>query len=281
MKTLIVYKKSTYELYSNTDDAKLKEYIEENNTDVKEMIRSHNEQKKTLDTVIETMGKDSEIIYRADLTAVTDKDLVISVGGDGTFLEVSHHIKNNIPLLGVNSDTLHSEGHYCICDRFNFNDYIKKIKNRTLTTKELNRLELELNGEIIKEPVLNEAHIVHKIPAAMSRYILEVDGKKEFQYSSGILICSSSGHTGSMHSFGGKPMDVYSKQMQYLVIAPFYGKHFNPTLINGFSDNEIELKSKMRQGMIYIDGSHLRYHFTLGDILKARIGKPLKTYNLE
>jgi hypothetical protein len=31
-------------------------------------------------------------------------DLVLTIGGDGTLLEASHHVDDRIPVLGVNSD---------------------------------------------------------------------------------------------------------------------------------------------------------------------------------
>ena len=36
--------------------------------------------------------------------AISDVDLVVTVGGDGTLLETSHHLSQEIPVLGVNSD---------------------------------------------------------------------------------------------------------------------------------------------------------------------------------
>ena len=35
---------------------------------------------------------------------VSDVDLVLSIGGDGTLLETSHHLSDQIPVLGLNSD---------------------------------------------------------------------------------------------------------------------------------------------------------------------------------
>ena len=40
---------------------------------------------------------------RGELTSVADYNLVLSVGGDGTFLEVARYI-GDLPILGVNSD---------------------------------------------------------------------------------------------------------------------------------------------------------------------------------
>ncbi|MBW2993105.1 NAD(+)/NADH kinase [Candidatus Woesearchaeota archaeon] len=277
---LVVYKKSSFELYLEKGDAELRAYLEENNTNVQQMKKEHEEQKRTLDTVIGVIEKNNinyDSIYRAHLRDITDQDLVVVVGGDGTFLEVGHYIRNKIPIIGVNSDIENSAGHHCMSDRFRFEEDIRKIKQGTLEPRELKRLELLLNEEPIKEYALNDILVAHKNPAATSRYEIRVNEKQEFQLSSGIIICSSSGSSAWMKSAGGQPMKLASDKIQYLVRDPIYNKISNPTLVNGFSD-EIKIKSKMRQGKLYIDGQHLRYDFTLGDELKIRQGESLNAY---
>lgn len=49
-------------------------------------------------------------IFRSDLSKpITDVDLVVTVGGDGTLLQASHLMDDSIPVLGVNSDPTQSE----------------------------------------------------------------------------------------------------------------------------------------------------------------------------
>lgn len=36
-------------------------------------------------------------------------DLVLTIGGDGTLLETSHHLDERIPVLGINSDPTSQE----------------------------------------------------------------------------------------------------------------------------------------------------------------------------
>lgn len=46
-----------------------------------------------------------EPIFRNDLSRpISDVDLIVTVGGDGTLLQASHFIDDSIPVIGVNSD---------------------------------------------------------------------------------------------------------------------------------------------------------------------------------
>ena len=68
-------------------------------------------------------------LAREDLnSAVTDVDLVIAVGGDGTFLDASHFVQN-VPLLGVNSSRSSSFGHFCLANDGNLSKILDEIES--------------------------------------------------------------------------------------------------------------------------------------------------------
>ena len=51
-----------------------------------------------------------------------ERDLIFSLGGDGTFLKTASMIKDNtLPVLGVNTDPTRSVGHLC-SRKVSFND---------------------------------------------------------------------------------------------------------------------------------------------------------------
>ena len=65
-------------------------------------------------------------------------DLIITVGGDGTFLEAAKHAKHQI-ILGVNSAPDHSVGRFCIANKYNFgNKWICILFKRAKTEKRNN-----------------------------------------------------------------------------------------------------------------------------------------------
>src|SRR3989338_7681911 len=60
-----------------------------------------------------------------------NKNLIIAVGGDGTFLRASHFIKDSTPILGVNSDPSIKEGFFMKTSKDDFEKKLRKIiKNK-------------------------------------------------------------------------------------------------------------------------------------------------------
>lgn len=281
-KVLVVYKRSTYDLYHNEDyDPGVKQMISEGHIAVKSLRDSHNVHQMTVDTIIEVIsnkGIQLDVIFRGDLKPVENYDLVITTGGDGTILETSKYVKD-IPILGVNSDPIGSVGYFTSANKDNFEEKINQILAGNINCLSINRLMLSINNEPIKEPVLNDVLITHSIPAATSRYILRLNGKEEAHRSSGIWISTAAGSTAAIRSAGGKTMPIESEQFQYFV-REFYDRGSNKfSLMKGLLDCEesFEIISQMRLGRVYIDGPYFDYTFTIGDILKvSKYPYPLK-----
>lgn len=270
-KVLVVYKKSIYELYQSSPTPELRAFMEQSSEDVARMRKSHEEQKRTLETVMGELTKQGiayETAHRAQLGEMRERmqeyDLVVTVGGDGTFLEASHYVEHT-PMLGVNSDSNHSVGFYCATNGEHFAELLKNVDRIPRTI--VSRLEIILNGKKISEPVLNDVLIAHHNPAAMTRYTLEANGKTEAQRNSGLLICTAVGSTAFMYEEGGVVMPLDSQHMQYHERS----KRNAPFL---FAD-ALTIHSLTREGMLYLDGEHLQYNFTLGSTIDIRKGPPL------
>lgn len=61
-------------------------------------------------------GIDVSVVKASDYTvdAINNAQLVISAGGDGTFLTAASMIRDNTPCFGINTDPVGSEGHLCL-----------------------------------------------------------------------------------------------------------------------------------------------------------------------
>ena len=265
MKVLVVYKRSVYDLYSQSDD--MKDFMASGSEDSIRMKDTHDRQQLSLQTVFNELSKRNisyESVYRADLKRIEGVDLVVVVGGDGTMLEVSHYV-SDIPLLGVNSDPKTSVGHFCM---FTAETFANALDNLTeLTRSVLQRMELVQDGKLIKVPVLNDVFIGHPNPAATSRYVIHNKGNRTEHKDSGLLVATASGSTAWMFHEGGTVFPTTNTQLQFVSRG---SRGAVPKIAT-----ELKVVSRTRQGKLFVDGPHIELDFPLGSELLLRKGIPL------
>jgi NAD+ kinase len=120
---------------------------------------------------------------------LTDKDLVIAVGGDGTCLNTSSYIDDSIPVLGINSDPTREEergvtnakderrsrGALCALTATNLAEHLPKILYGEVSAGLRSRIQCLVRStqtETRLPPALNDILVAHPIPAAVSRFRL-------------------------------------------------------------------------------------------------------------
>jgi NAD+ kinase len=229
------------------------------------------------------VGLPYDCIYRGQLKSVDGYDLLISVGGDGTFLELARYTKD-LPLLGVNSDPARSTAFFCGADRQTILSCLQALQAGTLPEARLARLAVQLNGKGLPYDALNDLLIAHANPAAVTTYTLHVEGQEEQQKSSGIWISTAAGSTAGIRSAGGRIMPLRSRKLQYLVREPYAGGGQRYQLLKGQlnASTSLRITSKMRRGRIFMDGPHLRFIFGLGDELQVNTSaSPLRVLGLD
>ena len=276
-KVLLFHKRSTYQLQAiEYRDKRFIQLLEEEHKAVNRVQRAHIEHLNTLECLAKALQKRKiqvETKTRSTLeNKIKDVDLLISVGGDGTFLDASHYLEE-VPILGVNSAPSSSFGHFCLANEKNIETVLDQIINDVISPAYLIRLEANLNGEVLPQNALNEILVAHKSPAGTTRYILEIEGHIEEQLCSGIWIGTPAGSTGASKAAGGKVIPVTAEKFQYLVREPFERHGRKNQLNKGIlkKHSEIKLICQMRTGSIFIDGQHLEYPFRLGDELTVRV----------
>jgi NAD kinase len=200
-----------------------------------------------------------------------DIDLVVTIGGDGVFIRASHFVRD-VPILGLNSDEETSEGalkELSAMDSESFNEVLDgnyDIIQRT-------RARIILNGERIKELAVNEVYVGAENQFHVSRYIINYNGTKEEQRSSGVLISTGTGSGAWYNSAGGEKFGADSEKLKFVVREPFSAKLFRPEILDGEIDslNEISLTSKRSHGgVLAIDGSII-YPFNQGHEIKVKV----------
>lgn len=210
-------------------------------------------------------------------------DLVITIGGDGTFLDAARNITGQL-ILGINSDPEWSVGQFCSATKETFPSVLDKILSGRFKVTALNRIRLSIKGAGVKVNILNDILFCHRNPAAMSRYYLTANGRKEEQRSSGVWVATAAGSTGAIQSAGGKELPITSKRLQYKpreLYTAFGDRTYK--LRGGFFDGKKGLKihSLIPNGVVYIDGSHVCYPLMFGDeAVLTTSPQPLKVVEL-
>ena len=212
-----------------------------------------------------------DVAYRANLKVKRRYALVVSVGGDGTFLEAARAV--NVPILGVNSNPSRSEAVFCAANAESFSKLIRKALKGTLPVLLLRRLQARLNGRKLKPLAINDMLIVHDHPATMSRYRLRVGSSKEFQKSSGLWVATAAGSGSAVLAAGGQRLAWTSKKYQYRPRELYQGRLSGGKLTGGLLDasRSVNLTWLMRRGNIFVDGSHVRIPLGYADRVEIRL----------
>ncbi len=233
-------------------------------------VRNHSKHNETLKYIERSLAS-LDLPYQK-ITRKPDIDykgygLIISVGGDGTLLEVARGIDRQQLLLGVNSDPNWSVGKFCHAHIGNFNPIIKSIIHSTADIRPLYKLKILVTNRSQRKcyECLNDVLICHANPAAMSRYRISIGGIAEEHRNSGIWISSAAGSTGAILSAGGTQMPEQSRMIQYKPRELYHMKGVKYRLTGDLLDAErIGIMSLMPNGRIYLDGAHVWHEFEYG-----------------
>ncbi|KAI3427617.1 uncharacterized protein J3R85_009466, partial [Psidium guajava] len=266
---------------SNSQTSHILDYLDNRRKVHKDAIRF-------CQSILQRKPVDWEPMLRNDLSQpIRNVDLVVSIGGDGTLLQASHFMDDSIPVLGVNSDptqakeveglndafdATRSTGYLCAANVNNFEQMLDDILDDRSIPSKLTRLAIRVNSHLMPKYALNDVLVSHPCPAAVSRFSFRI--KKDEQpcsplvncRSSGLRVSTAAGSTAAMLSAGGYRMPIWSQDLQYIVREPISpGAAFS--LMHGVvkSDQLMDAAWFCKDGVIYIDGSHVRYSIKHGD----------------
>jgi NAD kinase len=206
------------------------------------------------------------------------RDLIISVGGDGTFLRAAH-FSLSTPILCVSSDTNINEGHFAQASREDFEKKFRMLLKGKYKIRSLMRLQPTINKKTKLPLALNEVFVGSKRPYHTSRYTIQIGKKREFQKSSGVLVSTPAGSTAWSRSAGGKKLPLDSKSYYYVVREPYFGRLTQPKLTKGVLGEKkvVKIISDIYDGIVVIDSQSKEHNLLCGDVLEIRKSKhPLK-----
>lgn len=282
-RVLVVYKKSAFQLHVlDRKDRHLTRLLRVGQADMLDMRRGHDVHQAALDAVVETLEAlhlRHDLVYRANLKTTARYDLIVAIGGDGTFLQAAH-IAGATPILGVNSDPSRSEAVFCVATGETIGRVLRRIIAGRATPLTLHRLQVRLNGRVVPPLALNDVLITHDNPATMSRYRIAIGNRREDQKSSGLWIASASGSSSAICAAGGVRLPWSAKRFQYRPRELYHGRLSRYRLTGGVlaERQTVEITWLMREGSAFIDGPHVRHRLQFGDRLSVGLSatQPLR-----
>ncbi|UXI18456.1 pleckstrin-like protein domain-containing family F member 2-like [Sarcoptes scabiei] len=158
-RALVLGKLSRYEFEKhrnpNIDEKQLMTNIENNGSDYKSLLhhhRIHEQNKQHIVKCLEEKNIETKVVNRFGYSKelIDWSDIIITSGGDGTFLLAANKIPDNKkPLIGVNSDPTRSIGHLCLPKYYSdkFDIALNSIFSGNFEWNFRKRIRITLEGE--------------------------------------------------------------------------------------------------------------------------------------
>ncbi len=152
------------------------------------------------------------------------EDLVISCGGDGTFLSCAQKYQDSI-LLGMNSDFspiagLGIIGALTSTNRTNLPHHLKRLIQSKFQVDRWSRLQVRVNGKLINRYAVNDIYYGHKIAYQTCDITVVQSGIEQEFNSSGILCCTGMGSHAWHYNAGGSPFSNDLDAFGFRVLFP-------------------------------------------------------------
>lgn len=252
-KILVYIKKSAYSLQHDNSEQALKAH------------EQHARAIHIVQSILAKSGLEFFLENRKKIRSLKGYNLVMTLGGDGTFLRASHQIQRQL-ILGINSMPTMSVGALLSIHVAEFSRKLDEIRGRTYQVQKWSRLQITVNGKKLPVLAVNDVLFANHSPGGMSRYIMGVGNQHEEQKSSGIWIATAAGSTAAIRTAGGKKMSRGSQSMQFLVREPYLGvQHYK--LLQGTiaPKHSLVLVNKTSRASLFIDGLQFVHPLHFGD----------------
>jgi NAD kinase len=248
MKVLLVYSEKLSENHLNAVD-KIKNLIEKLNIDY---------------ISVEVRDLKKELL---------DVDLIITAGGDGTFIRAASYLKETL-ILGINSEPEFSEGALTSLNDDEL-DILEDILKGNYSILKRQRIKVILNGKELNQLALNDVYIGSTTHYHASRYLINFKGNEEEQRSSGILFSTGSGSSAWYKSAGGEVFGFDEKKIKFLVREPFSGRIFQPKIIREeiLEGEKIKVIAKRHEGGVISLDSNFNSDFNIPDVVELEISE--------
>ena len=181
-------------------------------------------------------------------------DMVLSIGGDGTFLKAAMRVGNrNIPILGINTGRL---GFLADVLPDQMEDAFDEIYQGNYLAEPRRVLKLTCNGHVLKGyPYgLNEIAVLKRDTSSMITIHAYINGEPLNVYQAdGLVISTPTGSTGYSLSVGGPILVPQSGTISLTAVAP-HSLNVRPIVIRDDWEITLDVESRSHNFLIAVDG---------------------------
>lgn len=183
-----------------------------------------------------------------------DADLVVTIGGDGTFLRAASVIgKKNIPILGINAGRL---GFLADVGEEDLEDTFEDVFSGNYRVEHRSQLQLSTEHKIYHgfNYALNEVAVMKQDTASMITVHAHINDEYLTSYEAdGIIIATPTGSTAYSLSVGGPIITPDSHSFVISAIAP-HTLGNRPLVITDDSIITLDVESRNNNFLISLDG---------------------------
>ena len=181
-------------------------------------------------------------------------DMVLSMGGDGTFLKAASHVGNkNIPILGINTGRL---GFLADVSPEEMEDVFDDIYKLNYKIEDRSILQAISEGQPLEGyPYgLNEIAILKRDSSSMITIHTSINGAYLTTYQAdGLVIATPTGSTAYSLSIGGPVIVPHSNTIAITPVAP-HSLNVRPIVINDDWEITLDVESRSHNFLVAIDG---------------------------
>lgn len=183
-----------------------------------------------------------------------EADMVLSIGGDGTFLKAASYVGNkNIPILGINTGRL---GFLADVSPEELEDTFADIENENYKIEDRSVLQVTGEGQPLKGyPYgLNEIAVLKRDSSSMITIHTSINGAYLTTYQAdGLVIATPTGSTAYSLSVGGPVIVPHSHTIAITPVAP-HSLNVRPIVINDDWEITLDVESRSHNFLVAIDG---------------------------
>ncbi len=192
----------------------------------------------------------AQLFDGSDFTA----DMVISIGGDGTFLRAASRVgKKDIPILGINTGRL---GFLASISPEEMEEAMDEICAGRYDVEERSVLQLRCDDpKLMESPyALNEIAVLKRDSSSMISIRAYVNGEFLNTYQAdGLIVATPTGSTAYSLSVGGPVIVPHSKTIALTPVAP-HSLNVRPIVICDDWEITLDVMSRSHNFLVAIDG---------------------------